>query len=459
MSGSTSMLMILLLSLMVIAGFGTDLKEYGCTFNQATQRETAHGDHLVWGDQEQIVPLNLEKGDFTNFHKMIHAAMKTVLGQNLFNDTEPAFNFRQHAKKATNEIEQYKWLNDYNPRFDSRQDHLGMTMKIFKQIFEDSKKSTWSDKDVKKACYFAATSFMKEEFENVNTTNYNIEYLPNAKTITGIVGVIKVQKARELFYIVIDYNEIIDDFPLLNANKQVPEYTVRSIFLDMHIKYELIGNKKGFIKYNTPKPMTEQRFDDIVGDNSLIYLHRPLCSITYAANVITMYNLMRGRFLTVANLHGEEEKISFILTKYPEGPDWDTRHCKGENGKDTVCIGYDNCYSSNFKNKDGSFYISYGGILQKTFGVENEKILITVADQLMDPKLNKSNQRQWLINELLKTEEYMDAYKAELEMYKVNNKVELEKDKVDNEVEKKSRISGLKNIWKNSVLSCFTGSN
>lgn len=53
----------------------------------------------------------------------------------------------------------------------------------------------------------------------------------------------------------------------------------------------------------------------------------------------------------------------------------------------------------------------------------------------------------------------MDAYKAELEMYKVNNKVELEKDKVDNEVEKKSRISGLKNIWKNSVLSCFTGSN
>lgn len=73
-----------------------------------------------------------------------------------------------------------------------------------------------------------------------------------------------------------------------------------------------------------------------------------------------------------------------------------------------------------------------------------------VADQLMDPKLNKTNQRQWLISELVKRKEYTDAYMAELEKYKVNNKVE-----------KKSRMSfidGLKKFWKNG-FPCFTGSN
>lgn len=299
------LLVLIACSLHMAAGLGNVPDEFGCQFKENYNVDIPESNRMsqekwkkaVWGDGTKIQNLYLPEYELSDLLNKTINAKKAVFQKYHYDETIPIMAYQERRNKTKKWVE---WLaeSEYSPPIDTRQDNLGIMMKLFKQIFKNCLGSKFAV--VNQACYFAAIG---KKFGGKKGQ------APEDNDIDDFIGVMYLEvrdtngRTLEHGYIPIDYFE-----------KTESEFQK--------------GAETAAFKKQAKLKETQRRGE------SIAHLKDPLCSIVHTANK----KMASGPFL-FAKLNEKGKLKAYVLTKLDDA-DLETDYCKGMRKGSRFCIGY-----------------------------------------------------------------------------------------------------------------------
>lgn len=370
-------------------GFG--LEEYGCTLdeNYGVQHDSDKDiKYPVWG--KKTSPVELTKNAYNELIEKIKAAKKTILDQYLYDETQVTTLFSEYKQimsqgnKSFNKAEWEQFHVKHSLKMDSRRDELGLTMKVFNQLFHSLSGSRVLDPEVvKKASYFAAVTDKKMRKQD----------LPKNKHIHDSIGVIEMLYEGQVIYMLIHpYMGHFDGgAPVLSSSDTDP--------MKANAYY---SSFKGLTRIVYRDNKLDVKYDHIPHEDT-IYTTRPLCSFTYTAKLkINDPVIILGKCVKFPGLD------SYIMTSVDGTGSPHEFCCKEMSKEQKFCIGYYDV--ENYKKPKEK---TFGSVKEMT--EEDEQLLRIVADRMNNTFHPVTFDK--LMSKLTELDTFVEAYRKSTKGY------------------------------------------